>query len=545
MNKILISKKISDEILVKYSNGISMRKLEQEYNYSFTFIQKLIKSNDFNEKLKVNYPIRDGYKMVAICKKTEKKFNDYSNESGAISKHLLNLYPDINKLSKYKRKSIEYETGKFWFDDYFTFSYEKENDLKKCYYCDWLTEDINNCSGAYEKHLLSVHNKKVNEYLIDNPTDIAYFKNLEPTDGVVCKICNKKFRILNHKHLRTHNISVMEYKLKYDDYDIVSDSTKLKLNNNWDINLKFSGFKKQSSYEKLIIDELSSVDLIESDRTILDGLELDLYSEDMMIGIEVNGVYYHGEMNGRKDKNYHLNKTIECNRKNVRLIQIFEDEIYYKKNIVISKLKHIFNVSNNEIIHARKCVIKEISNTDSMIFLNKYHIQGGNNYANPIGAYYNDNLVAVMCFDNKRNLNKDSKHNGDTYELTRFAVINGFNINGIASRLLKFFIEIKKPQRIISFADRRWTLSKDNNLYTKLGFDLVKILKPDYSYVNSRFSRYNRLHKFGFGKSSLKKRFPENYDVNKTEWEIMQEVGFDRIWDCGKFKYELIVNKKR
>ena len=38
---------------------------------------------------------------------------------------------------------------------------------------------------------------------------------------------------------------------------------------------------------------------------------------------------------------------------------------------------------------------------------------------------------------------------------------------------------------------------------------------------------------------SLKKKFPQIYDNNKTEWEMMQELGYDRIWDCGKFKYEM------
>ena len=32
-------------------------------------------------------------------------------------------------------------------------------------------------------------------------------------------------------------------------------------------------------------------------------------------------------------------------------------------------------------------------------------------------------------------------------------------------------------------------------------------------------------------------------DFNKTEKELTTELGFDRIWDCGLFKYELINNK--
>ena len=81
-------------------------------------------------------------------------------------------------------------------------------------------------------------------------------------------------------------------------------------------------------------------------------------------------------------------------------------------------------------------------------------------------------------------------------------------------------------------------LDGDNNMYTKLGFKLTKTYAPDYKYYNPKVSRNKRLHKFGFGKSSLKKKYPE-LDFSKTERELMLELGYDRIWDCGLFKYEL------
>jgi hypothetical protein len=38
--------------------------------------------------------------------------------------------------------------------------------------------------------------------------------------------------------------------------------------------------------------------------------------------------------------------------------------------------------------------------------------------------------------------------------------------------------------------------------------------------------------------NQFKKRFP-NLDYNKTEKELTSELGYDKIWDCGLFKYEL------
>ena len=133
---------------------------------------------------------------------------------------------------------------------------------------------------------------------------------------------------------------------------------------------------------------------------------------------------------------------------------------------------------------------------------------------------------------NKGNNDKNS------YELTRFATNVNYKVAGIAGKLLKYFITNYKPNKIISFGDARWVLDSDSNMYTKLGFKLVNILGPDYKYFNPKISRNKRLHKFGFGKSKLKKKYP-HLDFSKTEKELMIELGYDRIWDCGLFKYEL------
>ena len=114
-----------------------------------------------------------------------------------------------------------------------------------------------------------------------------------------------------------------------------------------------------------------------------------------------------------------------------------------------------------------------------------------------------------------------------------------YKIPGIANRLLKCFVKNYNPESVLSFADKCWTINKLDNLYTNLNFKLEKEIGPDYKYFNPKISRNKRLHKFSFGKNSLKKKFPELYSDEKTEWEMMQEAGYDRIWDCGKFKFVL------
>jgi hypothetical protein len=49
-----------------------------------------------------------------------------------------------------------------------------------------------------------------------------------------------------------------------------------------------------------------------------------------------------------------------------------------------------------------------------------------------------------------------------------------------------------------------------------------------------------REHRYKYRKSELKKLLSV-YDITKTEWENMQANGYDRIWDCGSLRYEMIL----
>lgn len=543
MKKIELPKEIINEIYSRYHNGETIRKLEKQYPYSFTLIQKTIHSYEWESNLLKNYPHIENHHIVAICNKTNKKFIDYSNESGIITKHIAKLYPHEVNNSKYLRKSNEFASGKFWYDKYFTFTHVKNKTTKTCYYCDWSTTDILNSSGSYEKHLKLTHGLTVNEHLKNNEKDKTYFKNIPQLDAIECKICNKKFNIINDKHLSKHNITVSEYRLKYGD-NVVSKTVHEKLIKSGKANNRFVIKSKTSKGENDIKDFLikNGIDVKQSLRKPLNGVEIDIFSHKHRIGIEYNGNLYHTENYGRKNSNYHLNKTKIATNNNIKLIHIFEDEWENKRKIVENKLLHIFHINTGIKLHGRRCIVIEINVDIKRKFLKEYHIQGDDKSNIFIGAYYDQELIAVMTFNNNRNLNKERHHNNNTFELTRYATNSKYIINGIASKMLKFFITQYSPTKIISFADRNWTPNSNNNLYTKLGFTLTKILKPDYQYYNKRLHRSNRLHKFGFGKNAIRKRFPNVYNKNKTEWEMMQELNYDRIWNCGKFKYELIIS---
>ena len=78
----------------------------------------------------------------------------------------------------------------------------------------------------------------------------------------------------------------------------------------------------------------------------------------------------------------------------------------------------------------------------------------------------------------------------------------------------------------------------ESYLSNNLGFKLSNILDPDYRYTNGHGER---LHKFGFRKQKLLKRYPRSgLTKDMTEKQMTEKLGFYRIWDCGLIKYVYI-----
>ena len=267
--------------------------------------------------------------------------------------------------------------------------------------------------------------------------------------------------------------------------------------------------------------ESLGIQIEENNRTILNGKELDIYIPLHNLAIEYNGLYWHSEEYISSD--YHLNKTIECEKKGIQLIHIFEDEWLYKQDIVKSRLSNILGLTPNKI-YGRKTQIREVSSKDAKLFLTNNHIQGNVNSSIKLGLYYNDELVSLMTFGKGRvMMGGDSNQ----YELLRFCNKLNTTVIGGADKLLKHFITKHNPKEIISYADRRWS---QGGLYEKLSFDFVHDSKPNYFYIINK----KREYRFKYRKDVLIK---EGFDSTKTEHQIMLDRGISRIYDCGNKKY--------
>lgn len=284
-------------------------------------------------------------------------------------------------------------------------------------------------------------------------------------------------------------------------------------------------FNKSKSEEEIgnfILETIGDKSAVSfNDRNILKNNELDIYIKSKKIAIEFNGLFWHSN----KDKNYHLMKTEMCDSLGIRLIQIFEDEYIFHKDIVLSKLKHIIgNDYDLDKIYGRNCIVKEITFKESSEFLNRNHIQGSSKSTVYLGAFNNGILCAVMTF---------TKLFENKWELTRFASDITKRVIGIGGKMFSYFRKYYNPVEVKSFADRRWAVNDENNLYYKLGFKLEKVLRPDYRYFIN--GEKKRLHKFNFRKNILIKKY--NLSDKLTETQMSEKIGARKIWDCGLFKY--------
>ena len=141
-----------------------------------------------------------------------------------------------------------------------------------------------------------------------------------------------------------------------------------------------------------------------------------------------------------------------------------------------------------------------------------------------------------MTFGKKRKSLGNKNSSEDSFELIRFCNILNYTVTGGFSKLLKFFIQKHNPKLIETFADIRWSgINPKETVYNKNGFEFINQTPPNYWYFKNGNS-LNRSHRFTFRKDILVKK---GYPKEKTEWEIMKDNGYDRIWDCGSMKFVL------
>ena len=250
--------------------------------------------------------------------------------------------------------------------------------------------------------------------------------------------------------------------------------------------------------------ESLGVTIEHENRTILDGLHIDIWVPEKKVGVEYHGLYWHTE---ERVGGKHREKYERAVKAGVRLVQIFDFEWLEHRSAVENRLRALF--STEQPLAARKCDLRRVENAVAREFFKNVHTQGGGQ--NPevaYGLFHEDALVACMSF-------KKARFAKVGWEMLRYASTG--RVQGGFSRLLARFVKDNEPDLITSYCDLRWGTGE---VYRTNGFELDGVTPPDYWYATKRgvrVSRYSVQHR------------PEG--VSEREW--VESQGYSKVLGVG------------
>ena len=397
-----------------------------------TYCSNKCKFNDdaYNESRTQKHVQNSAHKHV-VCTRCRWASKDVNNLSGALTKHL-------------KQEHNIDEPG-----NYNTYFKEANHDTEKtisCNECGWTTTDTENMSGALTKHIKNSHDMIILEYCEKHPNQKSLLNYEDKKRRTVrCKDCNKMFTKITYNHVKTHGYnSVHEYRLAHGltKEDTYSPSSYEMMKRQYDEYLKGNGHTYSSKMEteiaEFIEDELN-IECGTNIRSIENVSEIDVYIPSHNIGIEMNGLYYHSEYAGKKDKRYHYDKKKACHKQGINLIHIFEDQWKHKQSIIKHRLKHVLHHDSVQKTGARNTTIVE-NPTHAASFLNSHHIRGNSPSSYDVGLTSENNLVALMTFSKARRTDIE-------WDLNRFCTSHV--VHGAASKCFNYFQKTQHPESIV------------------------------------------------------------------------------------------------
>jgi len=285
-------------------------------------------------------------------------------------------------------------------------------------------------------------------------------------------------------------------------------------------NLRRYGVENVFASEEVVevgdfIGEFTNVE--KNTRKIIPPYELDLFIQDKKLAIEITGIYWHSTNSG-KPKERHLKKTLACDKLGIRLIHINEFEWKNKREICKSILLSALGIYET-IINVNDCDIKEVSLSESSVFLDKNHIQGSISSSYQLGVYYKNELVQLATFNK----------NDEYAELLRVCTkLNTFVIGG--------FDKVMKTQPfpvVHYFVDKsKFTCSE----YTEHGWKVVGETMPSYVYYKGSECIDKQCEQ------NLMQLLGDKFNSNETPEQNLVRNGYLQVYDCGSI--EVIYRKE-
>lgn len=258
-------------------------------------------------------------------------------------------------------------------------------------------------------------------------------------------------------------------------------------------------------------------------------LEMDIYLSDYQLGIEINPTFTHScdiYPFGKKSHGYHQSKSICAENANVGLIHLYDSDFINENSYQVFLTQMRFMSQDKIKIGARKCDVCQINRQQSNDFLNKYHFQCGEKSSQLLyGMFYQGNLIGVLTIGYPRYAKAD-------YEIIRYCMHPGYIIIGSFAKLFSNFLNtLNSDADILSYMDLNKRM-RPSCVYEKNGFHYAGITPPDYVWYNQSGTKMKSRY------SVMKKTLvAQGYDASKSEIQIMNELGFVRVFGSGSKKF--------
>lgn len=389
----------------------------------------------------------------------------------------------------------------------------------QCKECGWETKDLENRNGTLSIHIRKHHKPlTLQEYWNKYPDQKYLFKKQvakvekqEERDkvGIKCEECGKMLKKITVSHLRTHGMTPKEYREKYNIYNLSCDATRKKLSDLYQTNEALHKKRYVSKAEGEISNFINSLRFktIRSYREF--GFEIDVYIPDLNIGFEYNGISWHSESLSGKPKDYHFKKSIKSFEKGVFIYHIFENFWRGNKDGVLSFIKNVLNTSSFKLNPVN---IKRVSISQFKDLYKQNSLQLFEKVKDSIYYLVEDSGGIVLGgFSFKSGVVRN------VFQITKlqqdFNILVNFIVDSVECEIVDLPFHCVNPKSLELDGFSKSLLGDCNYFYTRNHGDL---------YIRDKVLLKNK----------------SKFDPSLTEWENMQKLGFDRIWDCGSLKYE-------
>lgn len=234
---------------------------------------------------------------------------------------------------------------------------------------------------------------------------------------------------------------------------------------------------------------------------------------------------------------YHQDRFLKAEEAGKTLLQYFE---WMDEEIFISIVRSKLRLDENRI-YARKCEIKEISQTEANRFFKENHLLGAaKKQTFCVGLFFEGELVHCHSYGPAR-LNKNYE-----WEAIRSVSKMNHQVQGGFSRCDKFFFTEKKPNSVISYVDLALSTGSTELMFP--GWSLKSTNKPNatWVYVGNKtnvgkqpmFIKDASVRKLSADKllgMEVGEKYPSHHEDGSvfTNDEVLELEGYVKVFDVG------------